>query len=230
MKILIAETSWAAMAAGRELAGRDIGVVNAADGEELCFLAEITEPTAVLLDTKLPGMAYTAAARKLRSLFPNIGLVGIDREESAEVRARALDAGFDDVVPEAADAREVVARILAVVRRRAGHAVPQFEIGDLRLDMSERAATVRGTPMRLSRLEYRLLEYLALGLGAVRSKDAILTHLYDLRDEPDPRTIDAYVCRIRAEITRLGGDPGLLRTVWGRGYTMAQPGDARAAA
>jgi two-component system, cell cycle response regulator CtrA len=86
--------------------------------------------------------------------------------------------------------------------------------------MDSQTVRIGGEAMRITRLEYQLLEFLALAPNMVRTKAAILTQLYLLEDEPHSRVIDAYICRIRREIARLGGDADLIETVWGRGYMM----------
>jgi len=230
MKVLVAETSWEAMSVSAELQAQDVGVIRSEDSDEFCFLAELAEPTAALFDIRLPGLSVRSAVRKLRHVDPRICLVAIDRSDDPLERARALDAGVDDVVAGTTDAAETVARIRAVVRRRAGRATPRIEVGALTLDMTDRSAAVCGTPMRLTRLEYQLLEFLVLGLGALRGKAAILNHLYSFGEEPDSRTVDAYICRLRGEIARLGGDPSMIRTVWARGYMMSEAVEMPAAA
>jgi two-component system cell cycle response regulator CtrA len=107
-----------------------------------------------------------------------------------------------------------------MVRRRAGASSSRIAIGDLVLDLEAQTVSVNGEEMRLTRLEYQLAEFLALGANRVRRKEDILTHLYFFDDEPHSRVIDVYICRLRREIHRLGGDPTLLETVWGRGYML----------
>lgn len=230
MKILVAETNWTALSVSAELRAQNVAIIRTDDPDELCFLADMTEPTAVVLETKMPGFTIAAAVRKLRYIDRNLGLIAIDHTCDPVERARALEAGVDDVVAHTTDPAEIVARIGAIVRRRAGRSTPLIQVGAVVVDMAERTARTCERPMRLSRLEYQLLEYLALGAGSLRSKNSILTHLYSLKDEPDPRTIDAYVCRIRGEVARLGGDPFAIRTVWGRGYMLEDPADVAVAA
>jgi two-component system cell cycle response regulator CtrA len=74
--------------------------------------------------------------------------------------------------------------------------------------------------MPLTRLEYQLLEFLALGANTVRTKADILTQLYMLEDEPHSRIVESYICRIRRKMTELGAEAGMLETVWGRGYML----------
>ena len=229
MRILVAETTWTTAALSSQLIAEDIGVMRAADGEELIFMAEMAHLNGVVFDSRIRGLSLGSTLRNLRDLDPNVSIVVIGRTDAPEERVRALELGADDVATETTSPAEIIARIRAVVRRRAGRATPRIEIGPLMLDMETQTASVHGTLMRLTRLEYQLLEFLALGLNGVRTKSAILTQLYLLQDEPGSRIVDAYVCRIRRELGRLGADPSMLRTVWSRGY-MLTDGQAMAAA
>lgn len=225
MKVLVAEASWSTAAVSAELAAQRIGVMRATDGDDVLLLAEMGQLNAVVLDSRMAGLPLLPAIRQLRKIDRNAGILAMARSAAPLEVARTLDIGADDVVDHATDPAEVVARLRAVVRRRAGAATPRFAVGGLVLDIEAQTVAMNGEEMRLTRLEYQLVEFLALGANIVRSKEAILAHLYFLDDEPHSRVVDVYVCRIRREILRLGGDPTLLETVWGRGYVLrdAQP-------
>ena len=220
MKVLVEEASWSTVAVSSELMSQRMGVMRANDGEELLFLAEIGRPNAFVIDSRMQGIPMLAAVRQLRQIDPNAGILAVARMETPRDIARTLDIGADDVVTHATAPAEVAARLRAVVRRRAGAATPRIAVGDLVLDIETQTVEMNGEEMRLTRLEYQLVEFLALGANMVRSKEAILTHLYFFDDEPHSRVVDVYVCRIRREMLRLGGDPTLLETVWGRGYVL----------
>jgi two-component system cell cycle response regulator CtrA len=115
---------------------------------------------------------------------------------------------------------EIVARHPAIVRRRAGRATPRIDVGGMMLDIDTQTVEVAGQDMHLTRLEYQLLEFLALGANTVRSREDILTQLYMLEDEPHSRIVEAYICRIRRKMDDLGADSSVLETVWGRGYML----------
>jgi two-component system, cell cycle response regulator CtrA len=220
MRILVAETSWPVAAVSAELTCQNIGVMRANDGDELLFMAEMAHLNGIVFDSRMQGLSSTAAVRQLRRLDPNAGILVIGRSDARDEAARLLDLGADDVVSETTCPAEIAARMRAIVRRRAGRASPRIDVGPLTLDIDTQTAEVAGEEMQLTRLEYQLLEFLALGANTVRLKTAILTQLYLLEDEPHSRVIDAYICRIRREMTRLGADASLLETVWGRGYML----------
>lgn len=230
MRILVAETSWPAAAVSAELLCQNIGVMRANDAEELLFMAEMAHLNGIVFDCRMKGASASSTIRQIRQCDPNTGLLVIGRADEREEAARLLDIGADDVVTETTCPSEIAARIKAIVRRRAGRASPRIEVGEIVLDIDAQTAAVAGDLMRLTRLEYQLLEFLALGVNTVRTKPAILTQLYMLEDEPHSRVVDAYVCRIRREMSRLGADAGLLETVWGRGYMLRDAAKVPAAA
>ncbi len=220
MRILVAETTWATVALSAELAAQNIGVMRAADGDDLIAMAEVAHLNAAVFDSRIRGLSAASAVRQLRQIDQQTGILVIGRADSRDEAARLLELGADDVVSELTAPAEIVARLKTIVRRRAGRATPRIDLGDLVLDIDTQTVEVRGQDMHLTRLEYQLLEFLALGTNTVRSREEILTQLYMLEDEPHSRIVEAYICRIRRKMADLGGDATLLETVWGRGYML----------
>jgi two-component system cell cycle response regulator CtrA len=220
MRVLVAETSWAAVALSTQLDARNIGVMRAADAGDLVAMAEVAHLGAVVFDSRMRGLSATSAVRQLRRIDPQTGILVIGRADAREEAARLLDLGADDVVTELTSPAEIVTRLIAIVRRRAGRATPRIDVAGMVLDLDTQTVEVAGQDMHLTRLEYQLLEFLALGANTVRSREDILTQLYMLEDEPHSRIVEAYICRIRRKMDDLGADSSLLETVWGRGYML----------
>jgi DNA-binding response OmpR family regulator len=220
MRILVAETSWSAVALTSELMSQNIGVMRASDGDDLLYLADMVRLNAVVLDSRIRGLPVGSAVRQIRQSDPGAGILVIGRADARDEAARLLELGADDVVSEATSPAEIAARLKAIVRRRAGRATPRIEVAGLVIDIDSQSAEVRGQDMQLTRLEYQLLEYLVLGANTVRTKADILTQLYMLEDEPHSRIVESYICRIRRKMTELGADAEMLETVWGRGYML----------
>ncbi len=230
MRILVAETSWPTAAVSAELMCQNIGVMRAGDGEELMFMAEMAHLNGIVFDSRMQGLSASTAIRQLRQYDPNAAILVIGRADDRDEVVRLLELGADDVATEMTSPTEIAARVKAIVRRRAGRSSPRIEVGALTLDIDTQTVEIGGEEMRLTRLEYQLLEFLALGVNTVRTKAAILTQLYLLEDEPHSRVIDAYICRIRREMTRLGADASGLETVWGRGYMLRDAARVQVAA
>ena len=74
-----------------------------------------------------------------------------------------------------------------------------------------------------------MLELLSLRKGATLTKEMFLNHLYGGMDEPEPKIIDVFVCKLRKKLTKATGGESYIETVWGRGYTLRDPAEELAA-
>ena len=116
---------------------------------------------------------------------------------------------------------EILARLRALVRRAAGHASSELVCGPVSLDTANTKVTVDGKAIKLTSLEFRLLNYLMLHAGKVVSRTELVEHLYDQDFDRDSNTIEVFVGRLRK---KLGVD--VLQTIRGMGYTMSETGHA----
>jgi DNA-binding response OmpR family regulator len=185
-------------------------------------------PDLVLLDVMLPDGSGLDVCRELRrsSRVPIIMLTA--RGEEAD-RVVGLELGADDYVVKPFSAREVVARIRAVLRR-ANAPTPgddgPVEVGALRLDPSRREVTHRGETLDLSRKEFDLLELLMRNAGSVVTRERLIDEVWDTNWFGSTKTLDVHVSGIRR---KLGDDPSrprYLHTVRGVGFRFAAPGEA----
>jgi two-component system, cell cycle response regulator CtrA len=141
---------------------------------------------------------------------------------TVQAKVKALDQGADDFLITPCDPEEVLARIRAVVRRSQGHAKSTLALGPVELLLDRRDVRVHGESLHLSRREYAVLELLFLKQGVILNKGAFLTHLYCGMDEPEMKTIDVIICRLRKKLAT-AGVPTLIDTVWGCGYILRDP-------
>ena len=105
-----------------------------------------------------------------------------------------------------------------MLRRAAGIASPDIEVGPLRIDTRTSRVTIDGNPVKLTSAEYRLLSYLAHHKGQVKSRTDLVEHLYDQDFDRDSNTIEVFVGRIRK---KLGVE--IIQTVRGLGYLLTPP-------
>ena len=126
-------------------------------------------------------------------------------------------AGADDYVAKPFHIEEVLARVRALVRRAAGHATSEMEIGPVRLDARTSRVTVDGNPVKLTSHEYRVLEYLMLHRDRVVSRTELIEHLYDQDFDRDSNTIEVFVGRLRKKVST-----DLIETVRGLGYRIVE--------
>ena len=223
MRILIVEDD---LDLNRQLtaACRDAGYVvdSAYDGEEGHFLGDTEPYDAVILDIGLPkmdGLSVLEAWRRADRLVPVLLLTARDRWSD---KVAGIDAGADDYVAKPFHMEEVLARLRALMRRAAGRASNEIEIGTVRLDVKAGRLTVAGNPIKLTSHEFCLIQYLMLHVDKVVSRTELVEHLYDQDFDRDSNTIEVFVGRLRK---KMGID--LIETVRGLGYRISSTGEGR---
>jgi two-component system, OmpR family, phosphate regulon response regulator PhoB len=206
----------------RETLERDgFRVVEAPDGETALQRIASLSPDLVLLDLGL-GAARMSGLEVLRHVraagsLPVIVLSG--RSEETD-RVLGLELGADDYVVKPFSARELVARVRAVLRRDSrNEATAAIVAGDLTLDVDTREVTCRGNPIELTAREFALLAFLAVSPRQVFSADQLLQHVWG----SDPAwqrssTVSEHIYRLRRKIEEDAARPKLIITVRGVGY------------
>jgi two-component system, OmpR family, response regulator RegX3 len=176
----------------------------------------------VLLDLMLPGLPGTEVCRALRarSSVPIIMLTAKDGEIDKVV---GLELGADDYVTKPYSARELVARIRAVLRRRgdaeqSGDAV--LEAGPVRMDVERHVVAVDGQQVALPLKEFDLLELLMRNAGRVLTRMQLIDRVWGSDYVGDTKTLDVHVKRLRAKIEPDPANPKYLLTVRGLGYKL----------
>jgi two-component system cell cycle response regulator CtrA len=117
----------------------------------------------------------------------------------------------------------LVARIHAIVRRSKGHAQSVINIGDLCVDLDTKTVEVQHARVHLTGKEYQMLELLSLRKGTTLTKQVFLNHLSGGMDEPDPKIIDVFICKLRKKLANASQGKNYIETVWGRGYVLREP-------
>jgi two-component system response regulator RegX3 len=200
-----------------EREGFDVAV--AASGPDGLAEFERSGADLVLLDLMLPGLAGTEVCRalRLRSKVPIIMLTARDSELDKVV---GLELGADDYVTKPFSHRELVARIRAVMRRRAEPPSPVavLEGGPVRMDVARHEVTVDGDTVQLPLKEFELLELLLRNAGRVVTRQQLIGRVWGADYFGDTKTLDVHVKRLRAKIEANPRTPALLLTVRGVGY------------
>lgn len=202
---------------------QDAGYVvdSATDGEEGHFLGDTESYDAVVLDLGLPVLDGVSVLEKWRRAGRKMPVLILTARDRWSDKVAGFDAGADDYVAKPFHMEEVLARLRALVRRSAGHASSEISCGPVTLDTKAARVTVNGTAVKLTSLEFRLLDYLMHHKGKVISRGELVEHLYDQDFDRDSNTIEVFVGRLRK---KLGVD--VLHTIRGMGYCMTEPGDA----
>jgi two-component system cell cycle response regulator CtrA len=193
-----------------------------ASGEEALEFLRLYEYDIVLLDLDLPDITGHELIRRMRAAGMMVPVLAFSDATSARIRVQALDLGADDFLSGPCDMDELLARMRAIVRRMLGHTNSSLRFGNVEINMNSRDVRVNGTRLPLSRREYSVLELLFLRQGMILTKGTFLNHLYCGSEEPEMKTIDVIVCRLRKKLAA-AGVATLIDTVWGSGYILREP-------
>jgi len=195
----------------------DAGYVvdKAFDGEEGHFLGDTEPYDAVILDIGLPVMDGISVLEKWRANERKMPVLMLTARDRWSDKVAGIDAGADDCVAKPFHTEEVLARLRALIRRAAGHASSEIEIGPVRLDTRQSRVTMDGTPIKLTSHEYRLLAYLMMHRGEIVSRTELIEHLYDQDFDRDSNTIEVFVGRLRKKL-----HSQVIETVRGLGYRI----------
>jgi two-component system response regulator RegX3 len=174
----------------------------------------------VLLDLMLPGMSGTEVCRSLRakSAVPVIMVTARDSEIDKVV---GLELGADDYVTKPYSARELIARIRAVLRRGTDAEEPESVIltaGPVRMDVERHVVSVDGSQILLPLKEFDLLEYLLRNSGRVLTRGQLIDRIWGADYVGDTKTLDVHVKRLRTKIEPDPANPRHLLTIRGLGY------------
>ena len=180
-------------------------------------------PDLMLIDWMLPGMSGLALARSLRreARTRDIPIILLTARAEEQDKVNGLDAGADDYITKPFSPRELVARIRAVLRRRA----PQLnddpvEARGLRIEPATRRVVGAGTPLVLGPTEFRLLHFFMTHPERVHSRTQLLDQVWGDHVFVEERTVDVHIRRLRKALTPSGHDT-LVETVRGSGYRFA---------
>jgi two-component system, OmpR family, response regulator len=172
---------------------------------------------ALVIDRMLPGLDGLSIVAALRAAKNQTPILVLSALGDVEDRVVGLRAGCDDYLPKPFALSELLARLDAVVRR-AG-AETKLKVGDLELDLLNRAVTRAGVDIDLLPREFRLLEYLMRHAGQVVTRNMLLEKVWDHHFDPQTNVIDVHVSRLRQKIDKGFAVP-LLHTVRGTGYSL----------
>ena len=201
-------------------AGYEVDTADTAEGA--LAAAALRPPDAVILDLVLPDGTGVEVCRELRkwSTAPVILLsaVGEEREKVA-----ALDAGADDYVTKPVGIDELLARLRAVLRRRAPAGEPVIEVGDLVVDLEKRSVTMSGEAVRLTPHEFELLRVLAVNEGKLLTHRALLTEVWGPGYGGEANLLHVNISQLRRKIEPDRARPRYLLTEPGAGYRLVDP-------
>ena len=204
------------------LRGAGYTVDSAETAQDALTAAAARPPEAVILDLVLPDGNGTDVCRELRtwSDAPVIVLSAVGEEKE---KIAALDAGADDSVTKPFSVDELLARLRAVLRRRATGQEPVVEVGDIHVDVADRIVTVGGKRVKLSPHEFDLLRVLAQNRGKLLTHRTLLREVWGPAYGVEAHYLHVYVSHLRRKIEPDPTSPRYLLTEPGAGYRLVDP-------
>ena len=198
---------------------RDVHTAQESMGEGL--------PDLIILDWMMPVVSGLEYARQLRrdELTREIPIILLTARDEEDDKLSGFESGIDDFVTKPFSARELLARVQAVLRRSRLHDLDgRLRLGELTLDLRTCEVFYQEAVVHLGPTEFRLLKYFMSHPNHVHSRSRILDHIWGLGKPIDERTVDVHVGRLRKSLERFGIGQWI-ETQRGNGYRLRVPGD-----
>ena len=221
MRVLIASVDVFTVARIKLTLGKEKIMHDTTDlGEDGLHLAKLYEYDIVLYDVTRSEIDGHKMLQRLRDAQVDAPILILSGFGELDQRIKFLRFGADDVLTKPFDGGELLARIQAIVRRSNGHSQSTIRTGRLVVNLHSRAASVDDQPVNLTNREYAILELLSLRKGTTVTRESFLNQLYGGVDEPELKSMDVLICKLRKKLARATGGSHYIEAVWGRGYVL----------
>lgn len=188
------------------------------NGENGSYLARINDYDVIILDNILPKKNGLDVCRDIRNADKNTPIIVISETENIQEKIRLLREGADDHIIKPFPFEELLARILALMRRPIIRHQPILNVDTIKLDCHSQSVTRGQKKVYLTRKEYALLEYLMRNKGSVVSRGMIMEHVWDSDADPFSNTIESHILSLRKKIG--SKRKRLIHNIPGRGYKI----------
>lgn len=198
----------------------DLEVIEAATGEEGIKLAKLMKPQVAILDVMLPGIDGFMVCSKLRSDFPDMGIVMLTAKGQDMDKIMGLEYGADDYIVKPFNPLEVVLRVKALLRRISGDKKEKskLELGPFVLDLYSQKVIKNGAEIDVTPKEFLLMKIFLENPDKAFSRDELLDLVWGQNYFGDVKIIDVNIRRLRAKIEDNPSNPSYIETIWGIGY------------
>jgi two-component system KDP operon response regulator KdpE len=206
------------------LRGAGYDIDSAATAQDALTAAAAHPPEAVILDLILPDGRGTDVCRQLRT-WTNAPIIVLSAVGEEREKVAALDAGADDYVTKPFSVDELLARLRAALRRATPAQEPVLTVGDLRVDIPQRSASMAGERVKLSPHEFDLLRVLAQNQGRLLTHHALLRAVWGPAYQHEAHYLHVYVSQLRRKIEPDPSSPRYILTEPGAGYRLVEPAE-----
>jgi len=219
--LIVDDDKWVVKAVRGYLEQAHFEVSTAYDGKDAIAQFERVRPDLVILDWMLPEIDGLSVAERMREIS-QVPIIMLTAKTDEDDRLAGFSSGVDDYVVKPFSARELEARVRAVLRRSENKKTPVLEVGGLRLDLEQRQVWVEGKPVELSAMAFDLLAFLMRHPGRVFTRLELLEAVRGESYSGFERSIDSHIKRLRQKIEPDPHDPHYILTVFGVGYKLAK--------
>ncbi|MFE4951988.1 response regulator transcription factor [Leifsonia sp. NPDC056665] len=204
------------------LSGAGFGVHVETDGHAALAAVDRLRPAAIVLDVGIPGLDGIEVCRALRARDDWTPVIFVTARDDEIDRVVGLELGADDYLTKPFSPRELVARVKGMVRRAAGPVpAPTRTVGGVSIDGARRRVETASGRVELTATEFDLLDHLMSQPGRVFTREQLLSSVWGVADYSSSRTVDVHIAQLRV---KLGDAAGIVRTIRGVGYSVADEG------
>jgi DNA-binding response OmpR family regulator len=196
-------------------------VIEAPDGPSAWESFERERPDLVILDVNMPRLTGFDVLRRIRSAGHTTPVMMLTVRSAEEDQVQALDLGADDYLVKPFSPRTLLARVRALLRRSGFERASVVRRGEVQLDVSSQSVRIGdGPPVRLTALEFRLLQLLLANAGTPLPAERLTYHVWGLKGRGDRQLLKQLVHRLRQKLETDPTRPSRLETVGGVGYVL----------
>lgn len=224
MKILLAEDDVEIakfVISGFEEQGNSVDHVT--DGRDALSYCMYNDPDVVVFDRMLPGMDGLSAVKAMRAAGKNTPVLMLTSLADVDSKVEGFQAGADDYLAKPFHFSELLARVLALTRRRTDHAEQtSLSVHDLTLDLLSRTATRQHQQIELQTKEFALLEIMMRNAGRIVTRTMLLEKVWNFNFDPNTSVVETHISRLRSKVDKPFDVP-LIHTIRNTGYSMHGP-------
>jgi len=219
-RILVVEDDRAVHRALRRLFEPEGYAVDTAfDGQSGLETFRTAQPSAVVLDLRLPGMPGRDVCREIKTTAPAVPVIVLSAASDVMDKVLLLELGADDYVTKPFSPKELLARVRAAVRRSSRPAASDtYTFDGVVVDFLQMQVTRDGQEVMLTPQEFKIVKFMAQNPGRVVSREELLNNVWGYQNYPTTRTVDNHILKLRQKLESDPANPIHFRTVHGVGY------------